>query len=250
MSVIKNKLAIELKNVSKTFRIRDVSKDTIREKVANIFKPSNIHELKAVQNVTFTVQKGEFFGIVGHNGSGKSTLLKLIIGAIKADEGSSIRTSGRVLRLALGMGFDMNLSARHNIYVNGSVMGLTFKEIGRRFHEIIDFAELQKFVDTPIKYYSSGMVSRLAFAISVFVDTDILLIDEFFGGVGDEAFRSKSAEVFKKRIIEGKTVVFVSHEMSIINEYCNRVCVLEQGKVVNIGAPDQIIPAYIQSYHE
>lgn len=243
-----NSLALELKNVSKTFRIREGGRDSIREKVKGLFGQSNIRELHAVRDVSFSIKKGEFFGIVGHNGSGKSTLLKLIIGAIKPDLGSEITTHGRVLRLALGMGFDLNLSARDNIYVNGSIMGLTFREIGNVFFEIIEFAGLEDFVETPLKYYSSGMVSRLAFAISVFVDTDILLIDEFFGGVGDEAFRKKSAEIFKKRIIEGKTVVFVSHEMSIIQEYCNRVCVMNKGEMVALGKPSDVINDYIQSY--
>ena len=129
-------------------------------------RKSNIHSIHALEDINLDIYKGELFGIIGRNGSGKSTLLKLIIGAIKPNSGSEIKTYGKVLRLALGMGFDYNLSARHNIYVNGSVMGLTFREIGRRFHEIIDFAGLHEFVDTPIKYFSSGMVSRLAFAIS------------------------------------------------------------------------------------
>lgn len=242
-------IAIRLNNVSKTFHIREKSSDTIKERFSNILKPSpNIKELKAVQNVSFCVNKGEFFGLVGHNGSGKSTLLKLIIGAIKPDNGSEIELSGKVLRLALGMGFDINLSARHNIYVNGSVMGLTFKEIGRRFNEIIDFAGLSEFIDTPLKFYSSGMISRLAFSISVFVETDILLIDEFFGGVGDEAFRQKSTKIFKERIISGKTVVFVSHDMGLINQYCNRVAVLEGGCLTHLGAPEDVVSSYLSTY--
>lgn len=242
-------IAIRLQNVSKTFHIREKNSDTIKAKFSNLLRPSSgIRELKAVDNISFNVKKGEFFGIVGHNGSGKSTLLKMIIGAIKPDSGSVIELSGRVLRLALGMGFDMNLSARHNIYVNGSVMGLTFREIGMKFNEIVGFAELEKFVDTPLKFYSSGMVSRLAFAISVFVDTEILLIDEFFGGVGDESFKQKSAKVFEERIISGKTVVFVSHEMNLIEKFCNRVAVLKEGRLVNIGAPSDVISSYLESY--
>lgn len=245
----KNNISISLKNVSKTFKIRESGSDTIREKFRGFFSNSGVRELKALRNVSFDVHQGDFFGIVGHNGSGKSTLLKLIIGAIKPDDGSVIEIKGKVLRLALGMGFDLNLSARDNIYVNGSIMGLTFRNIGKVFHEIISFAELENFVDTPIKYYSSGMVSRLAFAISVYVDTDVLLIDEFFGGVGDEAFKQKSSEIFKKRIIEGKTVVFVSHDMNTIKEYCNRVCVLNKGEMVACGAPSDIVDSYINSYH-
>jgi len=243
-------IAISLKNVSKTFRIREGGSDTIRERVRSVFNKDSIRELEALSDISFDVYKGDFFGIIGHNGSGKSTLLKIIIGAIKPDQGSEILTRGKVLRLALGMGFDLNLSARDNVYVNGSIMGLTFRNIGEVFHEIIAFAELENFIDTPIKYYSSGMVSRLAFAISVYVDTEILLIDEFFGGVGDESFKLKSSEVFKKRIIEGKTVVFVSHDMQTIKKYCNRVCVLNKGRMIACGAPSEIVDSYIQSYQQ
>lgn len=244
-------IALELKNVNKTFWIREKSNDSIRERIKGLFSGnSGAREIKALQDVNLTIHKGEFFGVVGHNGSGKSTLLKLIIGAIKPDKGSTIVTYGKVLRLALGMGFDVNLSARHNIYVNGSIMGLTFKEIGSKFHEIIEFGGLEAFVDTPIKYYSSGMVSRLAFSIAMHVEADILLIDEFFGGVGDEAFKQKSSEKFRETIIQGKTIVFVSHEMRLIQEYCHRVCVMEGGKVVAVGAPAEHIEAYIKSYQK
>lgn len=247
---MRDQFAIQLRGVSKTFYIRENSNDSIREKVKGLFNLDNsIKKIEALKDVTFDIKKGEFFGIIGHNGSGKSTLLKLIIGAIQADKGSTIITEGRVLRLALGMGFDMNLSARHNIYVNGSIMGLTFKEIGKRFQEIIDFAGLQDFVDTPIKFYSSGMISRLSFAISVHVESEILLIDEFFGGVGDVGFKQKSEEMFKRRILEGKTVVFVSHSMETIKEHCERVCVLNKGTLVGLGAPADVIPEYIASYN-
>ena len=189
-------------------------------------------------------KRGSSFGIIGHNGSGKSTLLKLIIGALKADRSSIIETNGRILRLALGMGFDMNLSARHNIYVNGSIMGLTFKDIGNKFESIIDFAGLQEFVDTPIKFYSSGMVSRLAFAIAMHVEADILLIDEYFGGVGDIEFQQKSSEIFHQHILSGKTIIFVSHDMSLIRDHCHRVCVLSKGNNIYCGDPEEAIKTY------
>jgi len=242
-------IALELENVDKTFWIREKSNDSIRERIGGLFSGvSSNREIKALRNINLTVYKGEFFGIVGHNGSGKSTLLKLIMGAIKPDKGSRIVSNGKVLRLALGMGFDPNLSARHNIYVNGSIMGLTFKEIGNKFHEIIEFGGLEEFVDTPIKYYSSGMVSRLAFSIAMHVEADILLIDEFFGGVGDEQFKQKSSGKFKERILQGKTIVFVSHEMGLIEQYCNRVCVMNSGEIVAMGSPEEVIEPYLKSY--
>lgn len=232
--------------MSKTFYIKERSTNSIREKVKGIFNPQKeLHVIKALTDVTFNIHKGEFFGIIGHNGSGKSTLLKMIIGAIRPDKGSTISTEGKVLRLALGMGFDYHLSARHNIYVNGSIMGLTFREIGRKFQEIIDFAGLEEFIDTPIKYFSSGMVSRLAFAISVYVDTEILLVDEFFGGVGDQDFQEKSSEIFRKRIIHGKTVVFVSHDMNQIQEFCSRTCLLEKGTKVICDTTDKVLSVYV-----
>ena len=245
-NVHKNNVAIEVQNLSKTFYIYEKPHDTLRERFKSFFNPTqNIHIIKALQNVNLKIYKGEFFGIIGSNGSGKSTLLKLIIGAIKPDKGSKIITNGRVLRLALGMGFDYNLSARDNIYVNGSIMGLTFKEIGRRFHSILEFAGLEEFADTPIKFFSSGMISRLAFAISVHIDTDILLIDEFFGGVGDQEFQRKSSEIFTQKIIEGKTVVFISHNNTLIQNFCSRVCLIEKGKCISIGPPEQIIEQYL-----
>lgn len=243
------KIAIHLRNLNKTFRIREKSRNSIRELVKNLASDKNAwREIKAVSDVNLKVFHGDFLGIVGHNGSGKSTLLKLIMGAIKPDKGSHIETNGVLLRLALGMGFDPNLSARHNIYINGSIMGLTFREIGRKFHAILGFAELEGFVDTPIKYFSSGMVSRLAFSIAVHVKADILLIDEFFGGVGDESFRQKSSDIFHERILQGKTVVFVSHEMSLIRKHCNKVCIMEGGRLTDVGDPEEIIPQYLNYY--
>lgn len=236
---------IEVKNVSKTFYISEQSNDTIRERVRNLFSnKSGKRAISALKNVNFSVNKGDFIGIVGHNGSGKSTLLKLIIGAFQPDKRGKIITRGRIARLALGMGFDPNLSARDNIYVNGSIMGLTFKQIGQRFNEILQFAELEQFVDTPIKFYSSGMVSRLAFSIAMHVEADILLVDEFFGGVGDVGFREKSEKVFKNSFLEGRTIVYVSHDLPSIRAYCNQVLVFNHGEIIARGTPDEVIPIY------
>ena len=242
--------AIKLTNVSKTFKYREKSNDSLREKFRNFFTSNDSFKvIQALNNINLEINRAEFFGIIGHNGSGKSTLLKVIIGALKADKGSKIETNGKILRLALGMGFDMNLSARHNIYVNGSIMGLTFKEIGRKFHAIIDFAGLENFVDTPIKFYSSGMVSRLAFSISMHVEADILLIDEYFGGVGDAEFQQKSSEVFHQHILKGKTIVMVSHNMELIQEYCHRACLLDHGNLVICGDTKEVIDTSINRLH-
>ncbi len=244
-------IAVKLVNVSKTFYYREVTNNTIRQKVTGLFRGKHtLRKIEALSDISLTIKKGEFFGIIGHNGSGKSTLLKLIIGALKPDRSSIIETDGKILRLALGMGFDMNLSARHNIYVNGSIMGLTFKDIGNKFESIIDFAGLHEFVDTPIKFYSSGMVSRLAFAIAMHVETDVLLIDEYFGGVGDKNFQEKSEKIFNDRIIHGKTIVFVSHQMNLISKYCDNVCLLDEGRILLVGHPDEVLSYYDKIYND
>ena len=228
-------VVIRLENVSKTFRIRERNSDSIFQKVRGFFSgKNNLREIGALTNINLTVKKGEFLGIIGHNGSGKSTLLKVILGVIPPDPGGTVYTKGKIVRLALGMGFDPDLSARDNIYINGSILGLSFKQIGLNFHEILEFAGLEKFVDTPIKFFSSGMYSRLAFAIAMYVDADILLIDEFFGGVGDQEFKKKSSEVFKDVILEGKTILFVSHNYDLINKNSSRKIQLSKGMKLQI----------------
>lgn len=226
-------IVIELKNLSKTFYIREKANDSFRKKIYGLFDRKNgMRKIQALKNINLDIHKGEFIGIIGHNGSGKSTLLKIIIGALQGDLGSVVNTQGKIVRLALGMGFDPELSARDNIYLNGSIMGLTFRQIGQKFGEIIDFSGLHNFVETPLKFYSSGMVSRLAFAIAMHVEADILLIDEFFGGVGDQDFREKSDKVFRESVIQGKTIVFVSHEIDIVKRYANRIFEFSGGEIL------------------
>lgn len=226
-------LAIDIRNLSKTFYVRDKKQRSIRSRVRNLFTAQGgIQSIPALKNINLQVQKGEVLGIIGHNGSGKSTLLRLITQSINPNPGSYLRTSGKVMRLALGMGLDQDLSARDNIYLNGSILGLTFRQIGKRFDDIIAFAELEAFVDMPIRFYSNGMRSRLAFSIGLQAEADILLFDEFFGGVGDEAFLKKSADAFDHFIAGGKTIVIVSHNKSGIEEKCNRVIELSGGRII------------------
>ena len=240
------KVVIHLKNINKTFKLKDASTDSIRDRIFSIFSDSKLRSLKALQNVNLDIYKGEFFGIIGHNGSGKSTLLKIIMGAFPPDEGGEVEVNGKIIRLALGMGFDPNLTARENIYINGSVLGLTFREIGEAFHQIIEFAELENFVDTQVKFYSTGMRSRLAFGVAIHAKADIFLMDEFFGGVGDISFRKKSEEIFQKSVVEGRTIIHVSHQLQTIKRHCNRVLLLHQGQVVTIDTPEVVIPLYRQ----
>ncbi len=236
---------IKLENVSKTFSIWEKNKDTIRDRVMHLFSSNGKRDICALKSINLEIKKGELFGVVGRNGSGKSTLLKILTGAYPVDKGGSVQIKGRLVRMALGMGFDPNLTARENIYVNGSILGLTFKEIGQRFHQIITFAELENFIDTQVKFYSTGMRSRLAFAIAVHAEADIFLMDEFFGGVGDVRFREKSQKVFEQNVLDKKrTIVLVSHNLNIVKKYCTRMLLLNRGEVVGIGTPEQLLPLY------
>ncbi len=238
---------IQVKNLSKTFSVRERSIRSMREMMLNLHElSSRNHKISALRNINFEVNQGEIVGVIGRNGSGKSTLLNLIIGSMRADPGSTVVTRGKIMRMSLGMGFDPNLSARHNIYVNGSILGLTFKTIGQIFWEIIEFADLIDFVDTPIKYYSTGMRSRLAFSIAVHAEADIFLMDEIFSSVGDADFQAKSKKVFEESFLNKRTILFVSHSMRNIEEFSDRVLLIDKGDQIAFGDPKEVI----QEYHD
>jgi len=235
-----NDIAIKLENINKTFVLHDRG-NTIRDRFFSLFSGKGTRKLKALQNVTVEIKKGEFFGIIGLNGSGKSTLVQIMNKAIPPDKGGRVITNGRTMRLALGMGFNDELTARQNIMLNSSVLGMSIKEIKSKMNEIIDFAELKEFADTPVKYYSSGMKSKLMFSIAVNAEADIFLMDEFFGGVGDQNFHKKADAIFHDRFVKGKTIIHVSHQLETIRKYCDRVMLLEKGKIIAIGKPDEVI---------
>lgn len=239
-----SEIAIQLRNISKTYSVLDKNSQSLHGKVISMFTHTSRRKIKALNNINVEIKKGEFFGIMGHNGSGKSTLLRIMSGAYPPDKGGMIKIQGRFMLLSLGLGFNGQLTARENIYLNASILGLTLKEIGVIFNDIVCFAELYQFVDTQVKYFSTGMAARLKFAIAVYADSDIFLMDEFFGGVGDASFKKKSEKVFHESLIKGKTIVHVSHSVSTIKEYCNRVMLLHQGEIIGIGTPDEIIPEY------
>ncbi len=220
---------IEINNLNKTYYISNKGL-SIKDKIVDLFSNRNKNIVHALKDVSLSVKTGEFIGVLGHNGSGKSTLLKAILGCIDPDQGSSIETKGKIIRLALGKGFDLNLSARDNIYLSGTMLGLSFQEIGSRFKDIISFAELKKFVDTPVKFYSSGMISRLAFAIAMQADADIYLIDEFFADVGDMRFQEKAHEAFEIKIKSGKTVLHVTHSEHLLSKYCTSYLLMNNGQ--------------------
>lgn len=238
-------MAIKLQHVSKTFKLKEAKNYTIFRAVTNIFTRQKTRRLEAVKNINLIIEKGEKFGIIGRNGSGKSTLLKIIAGVYPADKESVVYTIGRCSKLALGTGFNIEFTARQNIYINGSLSGLSFKNIGEHFNEILEFSGLQEYVDTKLKYFSTGMKTRLAFAIAIFVKSDIYLIDEFFAGVGDFEFEKKSRKLFESSFIKEKTVIYVSHNLELIKQQCNRVMYMKNGECIAIGDPDTIIQQYL-----
>lgn len=242
--MVKKEIVIDIKNVAKTYRVFEASSDSIRNIVFNIFKFKERREIKALQRLDLQIAKGEFFGIIGRNGSGKSTLLDMIMKNLQPDKGGTIYTRGKMMKLSLAMGFDPNLTGRENVYVNGAVLGLSFKQIGRKFKEIFEFAELENFIDTKVKNYSKGMRMRLAFAVAIHAEADIFLFDEFFGGVGDLRFKKKSDEVFEKSLLKNKTVVIVSHNLGVVKKHCPRCLCIDKGKILGIGPTEKMIKIY------
>ena len=240
------RIAIAAKNFSKTFYTKEKQPGNFTQYIQSLIRNRGpkYKEIKALQNINFEVEKGECFGSIGGNGSGKSTLLKLIMGSYLPDKDSELEVNGKVMRLSLGMGFDPLLTARENIYINGTILGLSFKKIGNIFEEIVNFTELADYIDIPVQHYSKGMLSRLKFAVAIHAESDILLIDEFFGGVGDLAFKKKSEELFVKSFLTGKTVILVSHSMRTIQKHCNRVLFLDRGEQVMIDKPKAVIQEY------
>ena len=226
---------IEVNNVSMMFNKSKERIDSVKEYFIRFIKRQiMIEEFWALKNVSFDVKKGEFLGIVGLNGSGKSTLLKLIAGVMKPTNGN-INVKGTIAPLIeLGAGFDMNLSARENVFLNGAVLGFSRKEMQKKFEWIIDFAELWDFVDSPIKNYSSGMIARLGFSIATASNPDILIVDEILG-VGDFKFQQKCHRRMNEIIENGATVLFVSHSINQIKELCSRVVWLNNGELIDIG---------------
>lgn len=238
-------LAIQVEGLHKAFRIPTQRVDSFKERAVHPFRPRDFRELRALNGISFEVRKGEFFGIVGRNGSGKSTLLKLLASIYRADAGT-IRMAGRLAPfIELGVGFSVELTARQNAVLNGVMMGLTPRESRNRLDAVIEFAELEEFVDLKLKNYSSGMLVRLAFSLMLEVDADILLIDEVLA-VGDAAFQQKCADAFRAMKAAGKTIVLVTHEMSTVEEYCHRAMLIHDGDIEQIGDPGEVGRRYLE----
>jgi len=237
--------AIDIRGVSKTFRIPHDRLMTLKERVLHpvLAIRGGYEPLRAVDELSIEIREGEFFGIVGRNGSGKSTLLKCIAGIYDIDQGD-IGVRGRLSPfIELGVGFNPDLTARDNVIINAIMLGLSRQEARERFDEIIAFAELEDFVDLRLKNYSSGMHVRLAFAVAIQVDADILLIDEVLA-VGDAAFQQKCFDEFHRLKAEGRTIVFVTHDMSSVERYCDRAMLIERGRVLAIDDPATVARKY------
>ena len=235
---------IEVNNVSMRFNMAKEKHESLKEYfLAAVQGKLQFEEFYALRDVSLKVEKGEFYGLIGLNGSGKSTLLKVIAGVYKPSAGS-VTVNGSIAPLIeLGAGFDMDLTARENIYLNGTVLGLTPKYIDSKFDEIVEFSELRDFLDVPLKNYSSGMVSRIAFSIATITKPDILIADEILS-VGDFMFQEKCEKRMAELMSGGTTVILVSHSIRQIERMCDRVTWLEQGRVRMTGTPDEVCAAY------
>jgi lipopolysaccharide transport system ATP-binding protein len=235
---------IRMEHVVQRYRVIRERPDSLREAFTKLFRHGTTHDFEALRGVSFDVHDGEVLGIIGRNGSGKSTLLKLIAGVYKPSAGG-VEVRGNVAALIeLGAGFHHDLTGRENIVLNGLLLGLKRRQIAEREQKIIEFADIGEFIDTPVKQYSSGMFMRLAFAIAVEVDPDILLVDEILS-VGDTEFQEKCdqrMEEFRRR--QNKTVVLVSHDLPVVRRLCTRVLLVDHGNIVADGAPADVLREY------
>ncbi len=244
--------AIVIKNLNKDFKLPHQKSGSIKSVFTNIFSTGRqTYELQhALKNINLEIKKGEFFGIVGRNGSGKSTLLKIIAGIYQPTSGE-IKVNGRIVPfIELGVGFNTELSGRENIFLNGALLGFSENEVRQKYDEIVKFAELEKFMDQKLKNYSSGMQVRLAFSVATkLAESEILLVDEVLA-VGDTDFQQKCFKYFKELKKTGKTVVFVTHDMNAVREYCDRAILIDGGNKVFQGSPLKIAGEYSKLFIE
>jgi ABC-type polysaccharide/polyol phosphate transport system ATPase subunit len=237
--------AIVVDGVSKTFEVPRERVHTLKERALHPFRRVVTDKMRALDDVSAAIEPGEFFGIVGRNGSGKSTLLKCLAGIYGVDSGRIYVNGQMSTFIELGVGFNMDLAAYDNVVLNATMLGLSPREARRRFDRIIEFAELEEFVELKVKNYSSGMLVRLAFSVMIQVDAEILLIDEVLA-VGDAAFQQKCFDEFVRIRERGSTVILVTHDMSAVSRFCDRALLLEKGRVVEVGEPEQIGQRYLE----
>ena len=241
----KKKVMIKVENVSKTFILPHERRDSIVEYISNPIKSlrSPKEKFEVLKDVNFEVKQGEFVGIMGKNGSGKSTLLKILAGIYLPTTGRVTINAHLIPFLELGVGFNSELSGRDNIFFNGVILGMSTKYLKSKFDEIVAFAELERFMDLPLKNYSSGMMVRLAFSIAMMANADIYLLDEVLA-VGDIQFQQKCFNVFDRFIKEGKTIVLVTHSIELVDKYCDNAMLIENGNVITGLKKDEVISRY------
>lgn len=235
--------AIVVKGLKKSFVLPHLKNTSFKHTLVNVFKRGTKSTQHVLKGVSFNVEQGDFFGIVGRNGSGKSTLLKLLAGVYTPDEGSTWLNGSLTPFIELGVGFNPELSGRDNVYLNGALLGYNRKQMAAMYDDIVEFAELGRFMDQKLKNYSSGMQVRLAFSIAIKAKNDILIFDEVLA-VGDEAFQRKCLDVFESYKANGQTVVLVTHDMGTVRKFCNRALLLDKGEIIEIGSPERVADTY------
>ena len=246
---------IDVQNVSMRFNLGIEKNNSLKQMAVDLFSKSarekrkmhkKEYEFWALQDVRFKVEKGQVVGFVGSNGAGKSTLLKVVAGVMKPTKGKVLVGGNICPMIELGAGFDLDLNARENIYLNGAVMGYSKDFIDSKYQEIVDFSELHDFLEVPVRNFSSGMIARLAFSVATIVEPEILIVDEILS-VGDLNFQKKSENKMRSLISGGTTVLYVSHSIESIKSLCDKVVWLEHGKVIQVGTAEKVCAAYYES---
>jgi ABC-type polysaccharide/polyol phosphate transport system ATPase subunit len=236
--------AIIVRNLSKTFRLPEERRGTLRERLMKLHKRNQRKARRTLDNLNFEIQQGEFFGIIGRNGSGKSTLLKILAGIYKPDKGSEFTIHGRIApMLELGVGFNSELTGRENVYLNATILGLTKEEIDAHYDEIVRFAELEDFMELQVKHYSSGMSVKLAFSVAAQINAPIMLLDEVLA-VGDFVFQEKCFALFERYKKEGKTIILVTHSPGSMKRFADRAMLIHQSRIEMIGDPNEVFDRY------
>ena len=241
---------VRAEDISMSFTIPEYKYDTLKERVVNFFKGRRNHKrtLKVLNHLSFEIRRGQSLGIIGHNGAGKSTLLKIVSGIYRPTTGR-IQTNGKIVLLNLGTGFDMETDAEENIYLNGAILGFSRKQMKEKFDQIIEFAELRDYVKLPLKNYSSGMISRLGFAIAIDVHPDLLLVDEVLS-VGDTNFQKKCMEKILKLKNDGVSFLFVSHNINQVKRLCEQTLWIEDSQIIDYGDSEEVCQEYLDYCNE
>lgn len=238
-------ILVKAENVCMEFKKAGMKYDTLKERVVALFKRKKVKSniIRVLEDVNFEIKKGESLGVIGHNGAGKSTLLKIVAGIYPPTEGK-VQTNGKVMLLNLGAGFDVEADAVENIYLNGAILGFTRKQMNEKFNSIIEFSELGEFMNMPLKNYSSGMISRLGFAIAINIEPDLLLVDEVLS-VGDANFQKKCAEKIDEFKNRGVSFMFVSHNIAQVRKICEKTLWIENSKVMAYGDTKDVCDKYV-----